>query len=86
MGLKDRAKALMEKANVPVVPGYHGDNQDAGFLHKQAQGIGYPVLIKAVSGGGGKGMRLVERDEDFAAALESAQREGSMLLGGMRMF
>lgn len=76
MGLKDKAKALMQDAGVPVVPGYHGDNQDAGFLHEEARKIGYPVLIKAVSGGGGKGMRLVERDEDFPSFLESAQREG----------
>ncbi|MFN6943264.1 MAG: biotin carboxylase N-terminal domain-containing protein, partial [Parvibaculum sp.] len=55
MGLKDAAKALMEKAGVPVVPGYHGDNQDAGFLAERAKEIGYPVLIKAVAGGGGKG-------------------------------
>ncbi|MCV6602498.1 MAG: 3-methylcrotonyl-CoA carboxylase, partial [Cohaesibacter sp.] len=53
MGLKDKAKALMDKAGVPVVPGYHGDNQDADFLHHEARRIGYPVLIKAVSGGGG---------------------------------
>lgn len=81
MGQKDRAKALMEAAGVPVVPGYHGDNQDPSFLHDQARKIGYPVLIKAVSGGGGKGMRLVERDEDFPAALESAQREGQNAFG-----
>ncbi len=81
MGQKDRAKALMEAAGVPVVPGYHGENQDPAFLHDQAREIGYPVLIKAVSGGGGKGMRLVERDEDFPAALESAQREGQNAFG-----
>ncbi|MCV6575808.1 MAG: acetyl/propionyl/methylcrotonyl-CoA carboxylase subunit alpha [Cohaesibacter sp.] len=81
MGLKDKAKALMDKAGVPVVPGYHGDNQDADFLHHEARRIGYPVLIKAVSGGGGKGMRLVERDEDFLSALESAQREGQNAFG-----
>ncbi|MDO5646437.1 acetyl/propionyl/methylcrotonyl-CoA carboxylase subunit alpha [Paracoccus sp. (in: a-proteobacteria)] len=81
MGLKDAAKVLMEQAGVPVVPGYQGDNQDAGFLREQAGRIGYPVLIKAVAGGGGKGMRLVERDADFAAALESAQGEAATAFG-----
>ena len=81
MGLKDAAKALMEAANVPVVPGYHGDNQDADFLANEAEKIGYPVLIKARAGGGGKGMRLVERAEDFAEALESAAREGLASFG-----
>lgn len=81
MGLKDAAKALMEEANVPVVPGYHGDNQDADFLANEAEKIGYPVLIKARAGGGGKGMRLVERAEDFAQALESAAREGLASFG-----
>ncbi|NNE89138.1 MAG: acetyl/propionyl/methylcrotonyl-CoA carboxylase subunit alpha [Silicimonas sp.] len=76
MGLKDAAKALMEEAGVPVVPGYHGADQDPAFLKSQADVIGYPVLIKARAGGGGKGMRLVERPEDFAANLESAAREG----------
>ncbi len=81
MGLKDAAKALMEKAGVPVVPGYHGDNQDATYLRAQADQIGYPVLIKAVAGGGGKGMRLVERTADFQAALESAQGEAATAFG-----
>lgn len=81
MGLKDKAKALMEKAGVPVVPGYHGDNQDANFLAKQANEIGYPVLIKARAGGGGKGMRLVEKPADFANALASAQREAQSSFG-----
>jgi 3-methylcrotonyl-CoA carboxylase alpha subunit len=81
MGLKDKAKALMEKAGVPVVPGYHGDNQDAGFLAEQADEIGYPVLIKARAGGGGKGMRLVEKPADFADALASAQREAQSSFG-----
>ena len=75
MGLKDAAKKLMEKASVPVVPGYHGENQDAQFLKEQAEAIGYPVLIKARSGGGGKGMRLVEDPADFTDSLASAQRE-----------
>ncbi|WP_047463287.1 acetyl/propionyl/methylcrotonyl-CoA carboxylase subunit alpha [Rhizobium rhizogenes] len=81
MGLKDAAKALMEKAGVPVVPGYHGDKQDAGFLAKRAAEIGFPVLIKARAGGGGKGMRRVDRPEDFAAALEAARREAKSAFG-----
>ncbi len=81
MGLKDAAKALMEKAGVPVVPGYHGDEQDAAFLKGAAAQIGYPVLIKARAGGGGKGMRRVDSAEDFAPALEGAQREGQASFG-----
>ncbi|MFB2532521.1 biotin carboxylase N-terminal domain-containing protein [Paracoccus sp. p4-l81] len=81
MGLKDAAKDLMAKAGVPVVPGYQGDNQDADHLRDQAGQIGYPVLIKAVAGGGGKGMRLVEREADFAAALASAQGEAATAFG-----
>ncbi|GGL73125.1 acetyl/propionyl/methylcrotonyl-CoA carboxylase subunit alpha [Wenxinia marina] len=81
MGLKDAAKALMEEAGVPVVPGYHGADQDPGLLSQEAERIGYPVLIKARAGGGGKGMRLVERPQDFAAALEGAQREGRASFG-----
>ncbi|SLN49416.1 Acetyl-/propionyl-coenzyme A carboxylase alpha chain [Roseovarius albus] len=81
MGLKDAAKALMQKSGVPVVPGYHGDTQDPAFLAQQADEIGYPMLIKAVAGGGGKGMRLVESPEDFAAALESAQGEAVTAFG-----
>ena len=81
MGLKDAAKVLMEEAGVPVVPGYHGTNQDAGFLQEQADQIGYPVLIKAVAGGGGKGMRLVEAAGDFAEALKSAQGEATTAFG-----
>lgn len=71
MGSKSAAKQLMEKANVPLVPGYHGDNQDAGFLQEQADRIGYPVLLKASAGGGGKGMRVVESSEAFKDALAS---------------
>ncbi|KAJ1723179.1 hypothetical protein LPJ61_005853, partial [Coemansia biformis] len=71
MGSKSESKRIMQAAGVPVVPGYHGDNQDAGFLKQQADEIGYPVLIKAVLGGGGKGMRIVERREDFEAMLDS---------------
>ncbi len=81
MGLKDAAKALMEDAGVPVVPGYHGDSQDPDFLDKEADKIGYPVLIKARAGGGGKGMRLVEDPKDFKAALAGAQREGEASFG-----
>ncbi|CAN7177453.1 acetyl-CoA carboxylase biotin carboxylase subunit [Bosea sp. LjRoot90] len=85
MGLKDAAKALAEKANVPVVPGYHGAEQDVDFLAKEAGRIGYPVLIKAVAGGGGKGMKKVDRPEDFADALSSAQREGKNAFGDARV-
>ena len=81
MGLKDAAKALMEKAGVPVVPGYHGANQDPEHLAGAAETIGYPVLIKAVAGGGGKGMRLVERPQDFAERLESARSEAQTAFG-----
>ena len=81
MGLKDAAKALMAKAGVPVTPGYMGEDQDPAFLTGQADKIGYPVLIKAVAGGGGKGMRLVERASDFADALASCQREAAASFG-----
>ena len=81
MGLKDAAKALMEKSGVPVVPGYHGSNQNAKFLSQAAEKIGFPVLIKAVAGGGGKGMRLVEQAGEFTAALASAQSEATSAFG-----
>ena len=81
MGLKDAAKALMVKAGVPVVPGYHGADQDAGFLAQEAEKIGYPVLIKAVAGGGGKGMRRVEWAEEFNDALDSARAEARGAFG-----
>ena len=81
MGLKDAAKKLMEEAGVPVVPGYHGENQEPGFLAGQADEIGYPVLIKAIAGGGGKGMRLVESPAKFAEALESAKGEAKTAFG-----
>ncbi|MBI3715955.1 MAG: acetyl/propionyl/methylcrotonyl-CoA carboxylase subunit alpha [Betaproteobacteria bacterium] len=81
MGSKSHAKALMEKAGVPVVPGYHGDNQDPAFLAEQSKQVGYPQLIKAVAGGGGKGMRLVERSGDFMAQLEAAKRESKNAFG-----
>jgi 3-methylcrotonyl-CoA carboxylase alpha subunit len=85
MGSKSAAKALMEKADVPLTPGYHGDIQDTGYLLKQAQQIRFPVLIKAVSGGGGKGMRRVDRSEDFADALASCQREAQASFGDARV-
>ena len=81
MGLKDAAKDLMAGAGVPVVPGYQGQNQDPDFLAEEATRIGYPVLIKARAGGGGKGMRKVEDPKDFAAALASARREGQASFG-----
>ena len=81
MGLKDAAKALMEEAGVPVVPGYHGDNQDGAHLAAEAAGIGYPVLIKAVAGGGGKGMRMVSSAGDFDSALGSARAEAKAAFG-----
>lgn len=85
MGLKDAAKALMIEAGVPVTPGYHGENQEPAFLAAQATAIGYPILIKAVAGGGGKGMRKVERPEDFAQALGAAQREAAGAFGDDRV-
>ena len=81
MGLKDAAKALMQKADVPVVPGYHGADQSDAYLAEQAEQIGYPVLIKAVAGGGGKGMRLVERADEFTNALQSARAEAQTAFG-----
>lgn len=81
MGLKDAAKKLMEEAGVPVVPGYHGDMQDPGFLAAKANEIGYPVLIKARAGGGGKGMRKVDDPKDFAAALASCRSEAKSSFG-----
>ena len=81
MGSKSAAKALMEKAGVPLVPGYHGGDNTPAFLAAQASKIGYPVLIKASAGGGGKGMRRVDRAEDFEAALASCQREAQASFG-----
>ena len=77
MGLKDAAKRLMAEAGVPVTPGWLGDDQSAASLAREAAAIGWPVLIKAVAGGGGKGMRRVDRAEDFAAALDAARREAA---------
>ena len=81
MGSKSAAKTLMEKAGVPLVPGYHGDEQDPDFLQVQADRIGYPVLLKASAGGGGKGMRIVEQSADFKAALASCKREAISSFG-----
>jgi propionyl-CoA carboxylase alpha chain/3-methylcrotonyl-CoA carboxylase alpha subunit len=85
MGLKDAAKSLMANAGVPVTPGYLGEDQSPERLRAEADRIGYPVLIKAVAGGGGKGMRKVERAEDFAAALTSCQREAAASFGDDRV-
>ncbi|RYF13453.1 MAG: ATP-grasp domain-containing protein, partial [Comamonadaceae bacterium] len=81
MGLKAESKQLMEKAGVPLVPGYHGNDQDPALLQREADRIGYPVLIKASAGGGGKGMRAVDKAADFAAALASCQREARNSFG-----
>lgn len=81
MGLKATSKALMQKAGVPLTPGYHGNNQDNDFLKIQADSIGYPLLIKASAGGGGKGMRLVEKSEDFLEALDSCRAEAKSSFG-----
>lgn len=75
MGSKSAAKTLLKSAGVPLVPGYHGENQDLAFLHQQADEIGYPVLLKASAGGGGKGMRIVEKSADFMDAIASCKRE-----------
>ena len=85
MGLKDAAKALMQEAGVPIVPGYHGTAQSLQVLEEAAAQIGYPVLIKAVAGGGGKGMRRVDRPEEFAAHLASAQSEAQSAFGNARV-
>ncbi len=81
MGSKSEAKKLMGAANVPLTPGYHGDDQTPELLHKEADAIGYPVLIKAAAGGGGKGMRLVEKSGDFPDALASCKREAISSFG-----
>jgi len=85
MGSKAAAKALMHAAAVPLVPGYHGDDQNPELLHREADAIGYPVLLKASAGGGGKGMRVVERSEDFLAALASCKREAASSFGNDRV-
>ncbi|WP_458762682.1 acetyl/propionyl/methylcrotonyl-CoA carboxylase subunit alpha [Cupriavidus basilensis] len=85
MGSKSAAKRLMEAAAVPLVPGYHGEDQDAALLRREADRIGYPVLLKASAGGGGKGMRVVEASDGFEAALASVQREASASFGDDRV-
>ena len=85
LGLKNSAKALMAKLGVPVAPGYHGDNQSAKFLKEKAYEIGYPVLIKAVAGGGGRGLRRVDAHVEFEAALEAAAREAQSAFGDPRV-
>ena len=85
MGLKDAAKALMIKAVLPVVPGYFGDDQSLEHLSRVAERIGFPVLIKASAGGGGKGMRRVDSTAEFAKALEGAQREAQSAFGDARV-
>ncbi|WAB91383.1 acetyl/propionyl/methylcrotonyl-CoA carboxylase subunit alpha [Pseudomonas citronellolis] len=85
MGSKSAAKALMEDAGVPLVPGYHGEAQDYSTFQREAARIGYPVLLKAAAGGGGKGMKVVERESELAEALESAQREAQSGFGDSRM-
>jgi 3-methylcrotonyl-CoA carboxylase alpha subunit len=85
MGAKDRAKAAAAAADVPLVPGYHGGRQDDASLLEAAHELGFPVLLKAVAGGGGKGMRVVARPDDFAAALEGARREAQAAFGDDRM-
>ena len=85
MGLKDAAKKLMADAGVPVTPGYLGENQDPGQLKSEAEKVGYPVLIKAVAGGGGKGMRRVDDAKDFDDALDSAKREAASSFGDDRV-
>ncbi len=85
MGSKIAAKALMASAGVPLVPGYHGEDQDPSILARAAEATGYPVLIKASAGGGGKGMRVVRRGADFAAALDAAKREAKAAFGDDRV-
>src|SRR5271169_2453401 len=85
MGLKDRAKALMEKAGVPIVPGYHGERQDAKFLKERADAIGYPILIKPAAGGGGRGLRRIDIAADFETELEGAVREVGTAFGSGRV-
>ncbi len=85
MGLKSTAKSLMARAGAPVAPGYHGENQAARFLKEKAYEIGYPVLIKAIAGGGGRGIRRVDTHVEFEAALESAQREAKAAFGDPRV-
>lgn len=85
MGSKSASKDIMIKANVPVIPGYHGENQDMSVLKSEAKKIGYPVLIKAVMGGGGKGMRIVESEEELEDSVNSSKREAISSFGDDRV-
>ncbi len=85
MGSKSAAKTLMEQSGVPLLPGYHGERQDAPFLADQANRIGFPLIIKAVSGGGGRGMRIVSRADEFSPALDSARQEAASAFGDDRV-
>src|SRR5207302_6742392 len=85
MGDKSAAKRLMEKAGVPLVPGYHGEDQSPALLENEAGRIGFPVLIKPSAGGGGKGMRVVRDKKSFADALEGAKREAKASFGDERV-
>ncbi|HFD15321.1 MAG TPA: 3-methylcrotonyl-CoA carboxylase, partial [Rhodospirillales bacterium] len=85
LGDKDSAKRLAETAGVPLVPGYHGERQDEAFLAERAREIGFPLLIKAAAGGGGRGMRRVEREEAFAEALAACRREAAAAFGDDRV-
>src|ERR671936_2009511 len=85
LGDKAKAKALAERVGVPLLPGYHGENQEPDFLAKRAEKIGYPVLVKASAGGGGRGMRVVEGPAEFADALEAARREAIASFGDGRV-
>ena len=85
MGSKSAAKSLMEQSGVPLLPGYHGERQEAAFLADQAARIGFPLMIKAVSGGGGRGMRIVSHADEFASALDSARQEAASAFGDDRV-
>src|SRR3546814_8735221 len=85
MGSKSEAKTLMEQAGVPLLPGYHGAGQEPEMLRRAAAGIGYPVMLKASAGGGGKGMRRVADEAEFDAALTGARREALSAFGDERM-
>lgn len=85
MGSKSAAKSLMEEAGVPLVPGFHGDEQDYETFRAASKRIGYPVLLKATAGGGGKGMKVVEKESELKEALESAQREAKSAFGDPKM-
>lgn len=85
MGSKSVAKTIMAEAGVPVCPGYHGDDQGSSFLEEEAGRVGFPVMIKAVMGGGGKGMRLVSSPQGFQGALEACRREAAAGFADERM-